>query len=179
MTALMHILLLAVFSFSADFPRHFAPLTDSTRPLCTEDKLCQMTQEKNGKKYQILFDVASGKDESIVNTVKIVSLDTKSTEVFPLPVPKQVVSGDTTPLFAVDINNDGYNDVALQASLSNKFGYVFYYWVYNPKAKKFVFTKEMIPALLSTNGKTISSLTSHTEYQISSSFQIVEAKLKK
>lgn len=178
MTSLLHILQLVALSFGADFPRHFAPLTDSTRPLCNEEMRCQMTQEKNGQKYQILFDVAPGKEESIVNTIKIVSLDTKSTETFPLPVPKHVVSGDTTPLFAVDINGDGFNDVALQAGLSNKFGYVFYYWVYNPKAKKFVFTKEMIPALLSVKGKTISSLTSHTEYKVSSSFKIVEAKSK-
>lgn len=165
--------------FAADYPRHFAIITDSTRPFCNEESECFVTQNKDGRKFQVLFDVAPAKDKSVINTVKILSVEGKATETYPLPQPKSVASNDMAPLFAVDINGDGYNDIAMQMGLGSKTGYIFYYWVYSPKAKKFVFTKDLIPALQHIGGKKITSLTTHSEYKVNGAFQLVETKSKK
>lgn len=172
------ILQFVVQVWAADYPRHFAILTDSTRPFCNEEAQCFVTQSRDGRKYQILFDVAPAKDKNVINAVKIVSLDGKTTEIYPLPQPKSVATNDMAPLFAVDINGDGYNDVAMQMGLGSKTGYIFYYWMYNPKSKKFVFTKDLIPALQPVGGKKITSLTTHSEYKVDGAFQLIETKSK-
>lgn len=160
--------------FAGDYPRHFIFLTDSTRPLCSESSKCVMSQAKSSEKYQLLFGSEEAKGETVVKTVTIKNVQSGKSEDFKLPVPKAIYKGEQAPIFAVDINNDGYNDLALQSGLANQRGYVFYYWIYNPKAKRFVFTDKMIPALQSTSGKKMTSMTSREEFHLNDKFEIVQ-----
>lgn len=165
---------LAYAAYAGDYPRHFSFLTDNTRQLCSENSQCLMTQSKNSEKYQLLFQSKVEKEETVVQTISIKNVRSGKSEDYTLPVPKAIYKGEQAPIFAVDVNNDGYNDIALQTGLSNARGYVFYYWVYNPKTKRFVFTDKMIPALQSLSGKKMTSLTSREEFSINDKFQIVQ-----
>ncbi len=164
--------------FASDYPRHFVAVTDSTRPLCTEEALCYVSQSKDSRKYQILFDVFPSAGKSVVREVKIVSVEGKTTESYPLPSPKSVPQNDLAPLFVADINGDGFHDIVMQMGLGSKTGYMFHYWLYNPKLKKFSFTKDLIPALRPTNTDKIISLTTHSEYRADKNFQLIETKSK-
>jgi hypothetical protein len=178
----MNIFLQLIFSFflssASDFPKHFIPLTDLLRKVCSEDSQCVVTQAKNGEKYQLLFSKKTDKADIWLQSLTIKNIKTKEVERFKLPSEKRISMDEATPLFVVDINNDGYHDLALQSGLSAQKGFVYYYWVYNPKNKTFVLSKESLPALKFIAPKNIASLSSKESFRLDDTYQLVEASKK-
>ncbi len=166
-----------VLARGGDYPRHFVSITDSTRPICSQESRCTVTT-KNDQKFQIFFKTKPEKDGTLVSGVAIRSLASDDKTEYMLPVPKNIVTGDPAPLFAADINGDGYNDLAMQSGLGSQVGFIFYYWVFNPKTKKFVLTKDKLPALQVSADKRITALTSNEEYRLNNSYELVLLKSK-
>lgn len=167
-----------VMAAVGEYPRHFSALTDSTRALCSEEARCILPQPKADQQYQIFFKTAADKGNTLIKGLEIKSVTSGKSEEFYLPNPKSVVAGDAAPLFIADINGDGFNDLALQSSMGSKVGYVYYYWMFHPKAKKFVLTKQPLPGLQPIKGNRIASLTSKEEYRLNNRFELVAGRTK-
>jgi len=172
--------LISLFSLSSaalaiKFPSHFLPLTDSQRKSCEGKNKCFVTMVKTGEKYRVQFRTRLvNKNERRIDAVTIGPAASKKGETYVLPSPKALFGNEISPLFAADINGDGFNDVALQAGVSATKGMVYYYWVFNPKAKAFVFSNSMYPALRPGKDSKLISMTSTDKISLDKNYRIVD-----
>lgn len=178
MNALLSLIPLLIAAQTATHPKHFIPLTDLQRKSCNQDQQCALSQSKDSEKYQILFTEQAKSGKIMVPEITIKNTKSGSTENFKLPTEQTISSKEMFLLYATDINADGYQDIALQSGLSNRFGLVYYYWVYNPKSKKFVFSNFMAPALRGSSNRKILALTSNDQYQVDANYKLIELPAK-
>lgn len=174
--AFVAVTLAAVASTALLYPKHYLPITDQVRRSCSESSECFVSQSKNASRYRILFKEEKAKGAVYIQEVVIKSETGGGDETYKLPTEKAIFKNEAVPLFVVDVNKDGYNDLALHSGDSASRGMVYYYWIYNPKSKKFVFSTEMAPALQGFDNKRISALTAKENYVINNDYQLVEKR---
>ncbi len=126
---------------------NWVKLTDKKTQHCSQQAPCTLVHDKNKQRFQVTFDLKKEGSKLFLTTVNIVGPDKKKTQFSELENFQAHYDDEEFKLFAVDLNNDGLLDLALEASLSNKMGPMYYYWVYDSKKKNFVQTTEQIEEL--------------------------------
>ena len=165
-------------------PTSLVSLVSKTNKHCSEKTPCSITQKKNKNSYQISVVYKEEKDMDdepilFIDEVKIKALGKKETQNFAFKntdIENDIQGIDPNEelgLYALDVNSDGFLDIALNASDSLKESSLFYYWLYNPKKKKFVRTYEQIPELKFKAKGFYNSAVSSKTFKITSDYKIV------
>ena len=87
-----------------------------------------------------------------------------------------IFPGEKYKLYALDINGDDHLDLALEASRSWKEGYFYFYWVYNPKKKEFVLTKDQLPELAKASKGKIRTTVNKDIYKVTKKYKIKQIR---
>jgi hypothetical protein len=146
-------------------------LTSQQNKLCELKNPCLLNHEKSKKKYKIIFETSMDGNKlnlqsvSINNSQKIKKY--KDFKNFP-----SLLTGESFNLSAIDLNNDGYLDLALQASRSLKQGFLYYYFIFNPKSNEFILTNKQIEELDVIGNNQLKASKALKKYYINSDYQI-------
>lgn len=144
---------------------------------CSSANPCILSQSKIPE--TVSFMVNTKKDGEMLVLEKVV-IEGKSKQSFSKfeNFPK-LFENETIGVFATDLNNDGYQDLALQAARSLKNGYSYFYWIYNPNTHKFVQTLEQIEALAPFGKNQLKARGTEELYVVNADFQIVPVEARK
>lgn len=135
---------------SVTLAKSWIPLTDSTNKHC--ESKCIIVNSEKQLKHSVTFEVEEeeylGEKQFIINAVNIQTSKEK-VRTYKMPELDSVHIESQLELYAVDINNDGFLDLALAGERTATEGMLYYYFVYNPEKKEFVFSDEPLPKLSS------------------------------
>lgn len=153
-------------------PVGWAPITDGNRKVCSEASVCKISQKLTGDEFQILFSISDKDDMLWLNNISIINVKTKASKSYS-PINFQGMFKNTPyGLYALDLNKDGYLDLAIFASLAAKEGEMYLYWLYDSKTKTFVFTNEHFPELVMKKKGLLESLGNNEKFRINKNYKI-------
>ena len=156
-------------------PKDWIRLTDKVRSYCDASRPCSLTQQKNKKKYKIIFKHELKKNMRWLKQVTIIH-GKKKMEYKKLKYFQGLFKNEIYKLYATDINQDGYLDLALHASSHISKGHHYFYFIYHPKKKVFIQTEEHLPALYSPKKGLLQSRADKTKYRLDKNYKIVLKK---
>ena len=172
MSSVLKILLILIYTPTLWAIPNWVKLTDKKTQHCSEQAPCTLVHDKNNQRFRVTFDLKKEDNKLLLSTVNIVGPDKKKSQFSDLENFHAHFDDEEFKLFAVDLNNDGFLDLALEASLSNRMGPMYYYWVYDSKKKSFVQTTEQIEELsFNAKGK-LEGAASGDLYTINKDFKI-------
>lgn len=160
---------LSVFAFP-----EWLQLTDAQNKECSAEKPCYVTQEKSKKRYEIIFDTNKEGKKLTLTAVQIGLVAQKKQIYKDLQNFQRYFEGEKFGLFAVDLNSDGYLDLALEASHGARLGAFFFYFVFNPKTGNFVQTPEQIEKLNIKEKGELVSAGSEQHFKVGEDFKIIK-----
>ena len=123
------------------------PITSEKHPSCNEKAPCLIKQPKAQANYRVIFQTAKDQDVMLIKQVSISDEKTKATDSFEMKGMSGIFPGETYQFESLDLNNDGYTDLALMAFSSARQGPIYYYFIYDPTKKKFIMSPEPYPEL--------------------------------
>lgn len=147
MTSALKILLILFYTPTLWAIPNWVKLTDKRTQHCREQAPCILVHDKNNQRFHVTFDLKKEGSKLFLSTVNIMGPDKKKTQFSQLENFQAHYEDEEFKLFAVDLNEDRLLDLALEASLSNKKGPMYFYWIYDSKKKTFVQTSEQIEEL--------------------------------
>lgn len=173
----IYLSLLFASSLALAKPKSWAPITDQERKICDLESYCYVTQKKDSLKFRIFFEVNKKNKMFWLKKVTISETGSKKTKSYKkLDNFQGLFPGERYKLYAMDLNGDDYLDLALEASRSLREGYFYFYWVYNPKKKEFVLTKNQFPELARGHKGKIISPANDKKYKITKKYRVREIR---
>jgi len=151
---------------------NWVKLTDKKTKHCSQQTPCTLVHDKSNQRFYITFDLKKEGNQLFLSTVNITGPNKKKTQFSELDNFQAHYEGEEFQLFAVDLNNDGHLDLALEASLSNKMGPMYYYCIYDSKNKNFVQTSEQIEELSFNSKGNLEGATSGSLYSINKDLRV-------
>lgn len=170
-------LLVALTSVVAYAENGWVSLNAEDNKHCSEAKPCYLKQKNAKSSFKIVLGTKKEGNKLELQNVTITGDTTglfSTLANFPIHFETEKYE-----LFATDLNSDGYQDIALQASRSLKDGFNYYYWIYDPKEKNFVQTEEQLEALAPFGKSKLKAKSSGTIYIVNASHKIVPDQTKK
>ena len=141
---------------------------------CSAQAPCSLVQKGEAVPFQIVIktQVVGKKKNKLQTNAVVIRHGKKSTKYSELDNFALTFKSETYGVFSEDINGDGFLDLAIKASNSLKDGPNYFYWIYSPKTKAFVQTKEQLPGLRYAGKNIMASLTTEQKYSLNSDNQI-------
>lgn len=172
MLKLLMIMVLPIFAVEA--PSSWFSLNAQSNKLCERKAPCVLISGKSKDSFDIMADFEMTDGKMKLKNIRIMSKNPKAMDAanynnldeFQLMFP-----GEQLYIFGSDLNGDSYNDFAIQSSLSAKQGDMFYYWIFNPKTKKFVMSDTSYEAV-ALFGKKLVGVNSKNKYIVGADFKI-------
>jgi hypothetical protein len=153
----------------------YSPILNEKALTCAKPTYCRIN-EPGDQVYLIWFDVKIDSDENLREIVKINIKNSQSGEVhsYQLEEVARVEPSEPFQFFKVQLRKDGPVDLALFSFQSLKDGELFYYFLFNPKTKKFELTRDQIPRLRRINDGTrfVSEENSNIFYDLNSNLRL-------
>ena len=168
-----YFLFLMCFLFSLNSLSAWIELTDKETAHCTSKKPCYISHDKTKQRFKVVFQTEKTGEKLILNSVIIQGPNKKDHKYGELDNFQMIFKEEKYELFAVDLNSDGFLDLALRASRSLKLGDFYYYWVFNPKAGLFVQTKDQLEQMNVLGKNKLESFGSSKAYHVDAAYQIV------
>lgn len=138
---------IAALIFFASAAQAWTPITSKNKLSCEPKTPCFVEQKKDGLKFRIVFQTALEGHATAIKTVTIIEEKSKISSTFEMRMMSGVFKGEPYRFESLDLNADGYTDLALMAFSSARQGPIYHYFLYNPTAKKFVLSPEPYPEL--------------------------------
>lgn len=151
-------------------------LNAKSNPFCFEKTPCILMQSKDKTRAEVSAVFTFDGKKRILKSISIKGRSNQEFDQFDnFPT---LFDNEKIGIFATDLNGDGYQDIALQASLALKSGHHYFYFIYNPKKQEFVQTLEQVEALTLLPNKKLKGKGTETLYSVNKSFQVVPTKKK-
>lgn len=141
---------------------------------CSQKNPCFLKQKSLEKSVKINFVLNKKGKKLSLKEIKVEGKNVQSfTQLknFPIHFESEKIN-----LFATDLNSDGYMDLALRGARSVKFGYSYFYWVYNPKSHSFIQTPAQIEGLKVIGKNKLKAHGTEKIYAVGPNFQIIPTK---
>ncbi len=130
------------------------PLTNETKKSCSAKSPCRLRQ-KDGKEFDFIFKThvdPDNKDMYFVEAVIVLNRKDGARQTFKIPSENGPIIGgiyndEEAPIYAFDLLERGYSDVALFAFNVRSVGPHYYYFLYDPERQSFVMSEETFPFL--------------------------------
>jgi hypothetical protein len=171
------LLLLTSWVFTAlASPSQWVKITDNKSRHCSQENPCSLAHEKSQEAFQIIFDLKAEENKLYLEKVHIANSQQMKQSFSDLDNFQALFKNEQYNLFAFDLDRDGYLDLALEASISNKMGPMYFYWVYDSKNKTFVQTPEQIEELKHNSKGQLVGAASLQRYTINKQNQLLPSK---
>ncbi len=146
-------------------------LTSKEQPTCSSSAPCVVTE--NMVDFKIHFETEKFGALDVISKVLVrnsksgivVSYDIKDNDGFE--------PGSQVKIYTTDLNSDGLKDLALYAGTNPQSGHLYYYFIFNPKTKKFVMSHFMAPELQPGKSRgVLESSTSNDKFTVDSKYAL-------
>lgn len=149
-------------------------LTDNQNKNCSAATPCHITQNKSKQRFDIVFDLSKDGDKLSLTAVNI-GLTGQPKQIYKdLLNFQRHYEDEKFGVFAVDLNSDGYLDLALEASRALRQGQFYFYFIFNPKTSSFVLTPAQIERLNVKDKGELVSAGSNQVYKVDSHFKLLK-----
>ena len=138
------LLLAGAFGYTQVDP-NWKAVTSKAHRVCDAEQPCRILQS-NGS-FEVKFVVSAKEGLQTLENVRIRNLKNGKVQDFVIDAVSDIPESDYFQLFQVQLRPGHERDLALLAFLSAREGEVFYYFVYDSKANKYVMSEDTFPRL--------------------------------
>ncbi len=134
----------------------YSPILSEKTTTCAKPTYCRIN-EPNDQIFLVWFDVSTETEaEETLREVKKINFKNSQTgaiQSFNLDDVARVAPNEPFRFYRLNLRKNGPTDLALFSFPSSKDGDLFIYFVFNPKTKKFVLTRDQVPLLRRTSNE--------------------------
>lgn len=133
----------------------YKPILNEKTTACSKPAYCRIN-EPGDEVYLVWFEVSKEPNDELreLKKVGIKNAQTGDVQTFKFDDIARVETNEPFKFLKTQLRKDGPTDLALYASQSSKDGELYYFFIFNPKTKKFELTREQAPLVdRSADGK--------------------------